>query len=121
MIKLSEFPNDTMLTVESNYCGDLYIMPKEDFLQSAYFLDYPVEPFPKVTVADKTVIKFDLWDWIEHLGWDDAHESWCEDVYNDLIDYPETKAFLERVKKVFENNPTYWEGQPVEIDMMRED
>ena len=117
MIKLSELPQDTMLTVESNHSGEIFIMTKEDFLNSSYFLDYPVEPFPKVTVADKTVVKFSLWNYIKWLGEDETHESWADDVYDDLMYYPETKAFIDTIKQVFENNPTYWEGNLVEIDM----
>lgn len=43
-----------------------------------------------------------------------------EDVYNDIKDLPETKAFLEKFNEASERNPTYWEGEAVEIDMIPE-
>lgn len=51
MIKLSELPDDTMLVVESSYNGDLEVMTKSEFLDSAYYLDYSTEPSPSVTLA----------------------------------------------------------------------
>lgn len=121
MIKLSTLPNNAMLTISPNsYCGcDLLIMDKGDFLQSAYFCDGINDPEygAKVTLAQKTVEKFILQDIIERLGEDATYEDWDLDVYNDLKDQPETAAFLALIKQVFERHPTYWEGEPVEIDM----
>lgn len=61
-MKLSELSMDAMLTVGHRDDGNIAVMSKEDFLNSAYFLDYPVEPF-------------------------------------------------------MEANPTYWEGEPIEVDI----
>ena len=120
MIKLSELKNDTMLCVEDRYDGEFSVMSKEDFLESSYFFDYPVEPFPSVKLADKEIKTFDLWDAIERIGEDDTYEGWDEEVYYALKDLPATVEFLQRIKKVFENHPVYWEGKPVEIDILPE-
>lgn len=119
MIKLSELPMDAMLTVTPRRCCDLRIMDKTDFLASAYFLDGANDPECGVTVtlAEKAVEKFNLWDAIERIGEDTTYEGWDQDVYNALKNQPETIAFLALVKQVFEGHPTYWEGEPVEVDM----
>lgn len=117
MLKLSELPNNAMLCVGNNYNGDIQVMDKADFLESSYFLDYPVEPFPKVTLADPMVATFDLRYIIEGIGEDEMYEDWDDYVYDCLKDEPETKAFLDLVKRTFEAHPTYYEGKPIEIDM----
>ena len=120
MIKLSELPMDAMLTISPNCCdGDLRIMDKANFLQSAFFLDGIDDPEwgAEVTLAQKTVEKFNLWDAIGRIGEDTTYEGWDQDVYNALKNQPETIAFLALVKQVFEGHPTYWEGEPVEVDM----
>lgn len=117
MIKLSQLDDDAMLTVAHRYDGDIEIMDKADFLNSSYFLDYPVAPFPSVTLAVRQVQTFNLFDTIERIGEDDTYEGWDEDVYNDLRNAPETEAFLGLVNSIFERHPTYYEGNPVEIDM----
>lgn len=116
MIKLSTLPSNAMLTVQPTG-EDLRIMDKEEFLQSAYFYDGD-EGLPyAVTLAEKTTLKPDLWNWVEYLGDGETYEDWDLDVYNDLKDQPATKAFLSLFKEVCERHPTYWEGEPVEVDM----
>lgn len=108
---------DAILTVGN----DIKIMDKEEFLESPFFLDYPIEPFPTVTLAEKTVQKFDLYDVLEYIGQGDVYDCWESDVYMDLKDQPETLAFLKLVEEVFECRATYWEGEQIEIDMLPED
>lgn len=121
MKKLSELSNDTKLYI-SNSRGEDEVMTKEDFLKSIWFLNYPEsEGLRYVAIANKEISKFNLWDVIERIGEDDTYESWDEDVYNELKDLPETKAFLEKVEKVFNDHPTYWDGEYVEIDMLPSD
>lgn len=117
MVKLSELASDTLLCVSHRYDAEISLMSKEEFLDSAYSLDYPTDPFPSVTLAMKEIKSFDLWDTIERIGEDDTYEGWDLDVWVDLKDLPETVAFMQRVKEVFEGRPIYWEGKPVEIDM----
>lgn len=116
MIKLSTLPNEAMLTVQAAG-ADLRIMDKQDFLRSAYFFDGD-EGLPyEVTLAEKTTVTPDLWDIIAHLGDGVTYEDWDQDVYNDLKDLPETKAFMALMKDACERHSTYWEGEPVEVDM----
>lgn len=120
MKKLSELSMDTYITVESNSSGDAEVMTKADFLESSYFLDYPVEKFPKITVAEKTCVKFDLFDAVEHLGFDETHERWLEDVCYDITKSDiDVKLLESKMNEIFKNNPTYWDGEPVDIDMTR--
>lgn len=123
MYKLSELSMDTMLTVQP--CnGDFKVMSKADFLQSAYFLDGPNDPVggvSSITVAIRDVAKFRLGTILERIYEDEyCYDGWLGDVFNALCDKPETKAFLDLVQKVFEDNPTYREGESVEIDMVPE-
>lgn len=115
MIKLSELPDDTMLIVDSSY---LEVMTKSEFLDSAYYLDYPTEPFPSVKLATKKVLSFDLYEAINRIGEDDSYEGWTDEVYEALIKNPATTAFLERVRTVLEHHPMFEEGKPVEVDMI---
>ena len=123
MPKLSELANNTMLCVGNGYNGDLKVMDKSDFLESAEFLDYPIEPFPEVTVAVPEIKTFDTRDlasFIENLGEDDTYEGWAEDVYNTIKDAPETEAFLRVLNAAFASHITYYEGHHVDIDMLPE-
>lgn len=123
MPKLSELANNTMLCVGNGYNGDLRVMDKSDFLESAEFLDYPIEPFPEVTVAVPEIKTFDTRDlasFIENLGEDDTYEGWAEDVYNAIKDTPETEAFLRVLNAAFASHITYYEGHHVDIDMLPE-
>ena len=124
MKKLSELSGDTMLTVrDSHYSTDFSIMDKDEFLQSHYFLDYTPSPTNngiEVTVADITTAKFDLLNYLEYIGEDECYEGWCDDVYDSIMAEPATKEFIERVNAIFGSHPTYWEGEPVEIDIFPE-
>lgn len=120
MPKLSELANDTMLCIGN---GDLRVMDKSDFLESAEFLDYPIEPFPEVTVAVPEIKTFDTRDlasFLENLGEDDTYEGWAEDVFDAIKDAPETEAFLRVLNAAFASHITYYEGHHVDIDMLPE-
>jgi hypothetical protein len=84
MKKLSELDMDTMLTVQHQSDGDFSIMTKRDYLDSAEYLDFPVEPLTAVTVAEKTIANFDLYSMLEWIGEDECYEDWAEDVWNTL-------------------------------------
>lgn len=116
MIKLSTLPDNAMLTILPSG-SDLRIMDKEEFLQSAYFLDGDAGEAYRVTLADKTTQKPNLWDFVERLGDGETYEDWDLDVYNDIKDQPETQAFMALMKEACDRHPTYWEGEPVEVDM----
>lgn len=115
MKKLSELSDDTMLCVEHNYDGDIQVMTKEEFLDSAYYLDYPVEPFPIVTIADKSIQTFDLGDIIYNMA-DEMHEDWDDDVICELKGTAGIAEFEALINEILERHPTYYEGEEVKID-----
>lgn len=121
MKKLSELSNDTLLTVKQRLGGDFSVMSKKGFLDSYYFLDYQTEPFPNITIAEPFYAKFDLYNWLVYVGEDHCYEGWVEDVCERLAIEPETKAFIDRVDQIFRAYPTYYEGEPVEVDIMPND
>lgn len=116
MKKLSELSNDIMLCVANNYDGDIQVMSKEEFLDSAYYLDYPVEPFPTVTIGDIVTQRFDLGNIIYNMS-DDMYEDWDDDVMCELKGTEGIAEFELLINKILERHPTYYEGEKVEIDM----
>lgn len=114
--KLSELPDNTILCIGNGYYDDFEIMEKADFLRSEYFLDRPANSIPEVTIAEKQIGSFDLRTAIQMIG-DDMYEDWDEHIYFDLKDEPETKVFLDLVKRTLEARPSYCKGRLVEIDM----
>ncbi len=117
-MKLSELSMDAMLTVRHRDDGNISVMSKEDFLNSAYFLDYPVEPFPKITLAQKSVVRFDLYSVLEMLGEDETYEDWLSNVWYDLKrSQIDLDTFDAEMTRIMEANPTYWEGEPIEVDI----
>ena len=108
-----------MLTIQHRNDGDFGVMTKRDYLDSAYFLDYPVEPFTTVSEAAKSVVKFNLYDTLYHDGEDEMYEDWCDDVTNALeVLGPEIDNLTIKINEVLANHPTWWEGEPVEIDIL---
>ena len=120
MRKLTELPMDTMLAIERSDYDDLKIMDVHDFLSSEYFDNFPEKPFPKVFLAESTREKFDLFNAIESICDGTTYDDCAEDVYNDVKDAPETAAFIKLLNEVFQRHPTYWEGEPVEVDIVPE-
>lgn len=116
MKKLSELPNDAMLCIEHRNDGDIEAMSKEDFLDSAYYLDYPAEPYPIVTVAESQTQMFSLDSIIEMMA-DEMHEDWDMDVLYELREIPNIAEFEAMINKVLSEYPAYFEGEIIEIDI----
>lgn len=76
-MKLSELSMDAMLTVRHRDDGNISVMSKEDFLNSAYF---------------------NVW----------------YDLKRSQIDLD---TFDAEMTRIMEANPTYWEGEPIEVDI----
>lgn len=118
MKKLSELSEDTMLTVEHRNDGEMEIMSVKDYYDSCYYLDYPVEPLTKVTIAEKTCAKFNLCEVLERIGEGETHESWYEDVLHDIDKSDlDVKGFEEKINTILSRNPTYWDGEEILIDV----
>lgn len=120
MIKLSELNAEDYLTVQHVYDGDFSVMTKEEFMESSYYLDYPKEPFPKVTKAIETTVYFNLYDIIKSLGDDEAYEDWIYDVWVDICSSLDVWKINKTIKKIFTAHPSYWEGEDIEIDILPE-
>ena len=126
MKKLSEISMDTMLTVENQSDGDLTTMTKEMYLDSAQYLDYPVEPFTNVTIAKKQIIKDNLCSILEEIAeHNECYECWIDDVYNDLRSEKNVRDGCKKhnidmlLEEAFKRYPIYWEGEKVEVDTMK--
>ena len=60
--------------------------------------------------------KIDIYHWLEHYE-DDMYEDWVDDLYGDIINLPETKAFLEAINNCSKSRCSYWEKDKIEIDI----
>lgn len=119
-VKLSELSMDTRLFIEDDNYG-VEIIDKYDFLLEIqtswrdYISDihtiYVAEPNP-VTLS----VKQFLADLVERYE-DDQYEDWSCDMYDDLEDAPEAKAFVECFNKAAAGRVTYYPGDLVEIDI----
>lgn len=121
MIKLSELNDEDFLTVKHVYDNDFSVMTKEEFMESSYYLDYPKEPFPKVTKAIESTAYFDLYDAIKSIDYDeDMYEDWIYDVWNDICSSLDVVKINKTIKEIFTAHPSYWEGEDIEIDILPE-
>lgn len=118
MKKLSELENDVMLVV-----GDKAMTKEEFFDSSEYFDIFPddKETYPKVFIGDETVAIFDFESIIENES-EYMSEDWDEIIKNkftsdELSKIEEVEAIIN---KVFKATPSYYEGEPVEIDVFSE-
>lgn len=119
MKKLSELSDEIMLCVESRYDGDIEVMSKKDFLDSSYYLDFPAEPFPKVTIGDRSTKQFDLQHIIYEMS-DEMYEDWDEDVWGELKATLNVVELEATINAVLDRYPTYFEGEEVAIDIVPE-
>ena len=113
MAKLSELPNETILVIEET------AMTKEEYLDSHYFLDCEDV---KIYVGDKEVAEFS-WDSEIESESEQMYEDWNDNILADISDeeWVILKKAEEIINRAYEENPTYWEGESVEVDMQREE
>ena len=114
----SKLHNDELLFIEK-FHGEPLVISKEDFLLSDEWADYPYN-IRSVSIADFEIIQFDLKDIIDQLG-EYAYEDWNEQVWDSIENAPETKAFLELVKKTFECHKVYYPSKAILIDINTKD
>ena len=91
-------------------------MTKGEFLQSDEWKNYPVNVCD-ISLATSEVMSFDLKSVIDQIG-EDAYEDWNEQVWDSIKDAPETKAFLEFIKKVFSVHKIYYGDKIILMDML---
>ena len=122
-LKLSDLNDSQLLIVERyigestkhNYLKSIDVMSKYDFLMQDPQI-YNCKEKIKIFLAIEEKMKFNLRSVIESIG-EDAYEDWDNQVYDDLMSQPETEAFLNKLKQVFNAHPVYYSGHNVEIDV----
>lgn len=108
--KFSQLNNDELLFITFYNNDDPLVITKEDFIQDN------INNVKHVHFALSDTMKFDLKPIIDQIG-EDAYEDWNEQVWDDIEDAPETKAFLEFINKVFNNHKVYYPGQQITMDV----
>jgi len=117
MKKLSEINNETMLTVQTKEWSEFEVMSKQDFIESDTYVNRPYiedSNYPEVTVAVKSIAKFNLEYALESLE-DEMYEDWLASVMRDIS--KEDRERIENdINKYLEARPSYWEGEMVDIE-----
>lgn len=119
MKKLSELSRDTILTVENRNHGGFSVMDVAEYINSEYYLECH-----KTTIAEEIYPKTTIEDIAEMLACnyeDEMHEDWGDRI-QEAITYSKKdfEPFVKNLNRIFEKNPTYYEGEPVEIDILTE-
>lgn len=109
MIKLEDINNDDYLIIEPKDYYDSFVMDKEEFMQSHWYLDK--EDIKVFTVKEEYAC-FDLECALECME-DDMHEDWLSNVLNSIPE--EVKGRIENeVNEYLKKEPTYYPN--VEVD-----
>ena len=112
MKRLSQLDNSQELIISVN--NKLHYTTKEDLLSGN---SYSMGEIENIYTGVPEIAEFDLKDVLYYIGEDIDDEDWNENVYADLMNYPETNAFLNVVKKVLEMNKVYVADDVVTIDV----
>lgn len=118
MKKLSELDYDAMLIVkiEDEAIG---VISKEGFCADYLPFTNNKEEDISVALGVKEVATIDFDAILEELSNDmGMHEDWKENVSCELEETIGLRSLESKIQKVFDNNPTYFEGEAVEIDMV---
>lgn len=124
--KFSELDNDQQLIVytgtssEDLYCDDVEIITKEELSDELRTNKLNIQEIEVYLVEREIVSEFsedDIQEMIENvMERDEQYKSWCRDMMFLIHDSPETKAFLQYLNKLAEEETTYFEGEQVEMD-----
>lgn len=113
MKNLSKLKNSQELSVLVN--DEWHYITKEDLISGN---SYSMDEIEKIYTASPEIAEFDLEKALYYTGEDmSAYEDWDKDVYEDLMSYPETHAFLNVIKKVLKNHKIYVPVDNVYIDI----
>lgn len=116
MKKLSELPEGIVLVICKNG-SDLEVTTKKELLEDLEYFRSNVNSGIKVSIGDKTVAGFSFESAVEEAS-QEMYEDWTQDVWYEIeklnIDLETIEAAIQ---KVFDEHPTYYEGEEVEIDM----
>lgn len=116
-VNISEVAPGTLLFIDPKE-GDSFILSKEDFLDSRWYLDRNEPEYSKtiVSLAVKSVMTFDLFDYLDYLAEYDTYEGWKDDVYPEIYNSKEYEDFKQLIQKVFESHPSYFDGKLITLD-----
>lgn len=113
MKRLSRLNNSQQLLVFVN--DEFHYIIKEDLMSGN---SYSMNEIEKIYTVVPDVAEFDLELMIHIIGNDmNAYDGWTEDVYKDLMSYPETHTFLNIVNEVLKLNKIYTPEDEVIIDI----
>ena len=124
--KFSELDNNRLLIVytgrfsEDLYCDDVEIITKEELSNELSANKLNIQEIEVYLVEKEIVSEFsedDIQEMIENvMERDEQYKNWCSDMMYLIHDSPETKAFLQYLNGIAEEETTYAEGEQVEMD-----
>lgn len=124
--KFSELDNDRRLIVytgrfsEDLYCDDVEVVTKEELSGELRANKLNIQEIEVYLVEKEIFSEFsedDIREMIENvMERDEQHKGWDECMMSQIRDSPETKAFLQYLNKLAEEETTYFEGEQVEMD-----
>lgn len=122
MPKLSQLSSNTLLLVETLEMFELRLMSKDEFLEAREYREATKDRTlcPDVWIAEENTPQFRVREWLSII--DDTGsvpEDWKDDVLHDLTD-EDISAVESIMNKAINENPTYMEGESVEIDIWPE-
>lgn len=106
-MKLSEMKNEDLILAEDEY-NNFSVINKTDYLND-------INGYVNIFVAEENIVTFDLEYMLENYE-DETHEDWAETVYEELLE----TNISETIQKVFNSNPTYFEGEKIIDDVSTE-
>lgn len=113
MKNLSKLKNYQELLVLIN--DEFHYITKEDLISGN---SYSMDEIEKIYTCILEAAEFNLKDVLYYIGEDiGVYEGWNEDVYEDLMSYSETHAFLNVIKKVLKKHKLYVPNDNVFIDI----
>lgn len=125
-LKFSDLENDRKLIVytgtspEDLYCDDVEIITKEELSAELRTNKLNIQEIEVYLVEREIVSEFsedDIREMIENvMERDEQYKNWCKDMMYLIHDSPETKAFLQYLNGLAEEETSYIEGEQVEMD-----
>lgn len=111
MKKLSELKNDELVIVEYKG-GTTEVIPAEDIHHCIEYNEgYELEFYTAVEDA----VCIDVETLIEAFA-DEQYEDWDQDMYEELKDSPEAKAFVEVFNRAAQERATYHMGHKIDLE-----
>lgn len=115
MKNLAEVRGDTLITVKAD-AGDIEVMSKTDFEFKFVAGNYDQAETLNITMAEELTAEFSFWNMLDYFG-EEMHDDWKESVFFEIESSGiDVKKFEQTMHLIFENNPTYYEGEELLIN-----